>query len=188
MKNYMPPIVGFHGCEKDIAEKVFSGKNILKASDNDYDWLGTGIYFWVDSYERAVNWAKNNNNIKEPYVIGAFIQPKYCLNLTDYGVNDLLIENYNSYVELCNSLKLNLPKNEINHNSIYLKRNLDCAVINYCHTINESNNDPSYDTVYGVFEEGKSLYPNSGIKEKTHIQIAVRNQDSIIGYFRPKDK
>ena len=45
MKNYMPPIVGFHGCEKDIAEKVLSGKNVLKASENDYDWLGTGIYF-----------------------------------------------------------------------------------------------------------------------------------------------
>ena len=184
MKNYMPPIVGFHGCEKEIAEKVISGKNVLKASDNDYDWLGTGIYFWVDSYERAVNWARNNNNIKEPYVIGAFIQPKHCLNLTDYGVNNLLIKNYNSYVDLCKALELNLPRNEISNNGIYLKRHLDCAVINYTNSIKKY----TYDTVYGVFEEGKSLYPNSGIKEKTHIQIAVRNQDSIIGYFRPKDK
>jgi hypothetical protein len=41
-----------------------------------------------------------------------------------------------------------------------------------------------YDTVYGVFEEGGSLFEGSGFREKTHAQIAVRNTEFILGYFR----
>ena len=42
----------------------------------------------------------------------------------------------------------------------------------------------SYDTVFGVFDEGAAAYPGAGFKEKTHIQLTVRNPDVIIGYFR----
>ncbi len=187
MKNYMPQIIGFHGCDKNIAESVLGGATLLKASENNYDWLGTGIYFWVDSYERALEWAKNNDKIKTPFVVGVFIQPKYCLNLTDYGTNKKLKYSYDLYIKNCKLANMEIPQNQTSDKGIYLKRNLDCAVINFTHFLNEDNNKPSYDTVYGVFEEGESLYPNSGIKEKTHIQIAVRNQDCIIGYFRPKE-
>ncbi len=41
MKDYMPQIIGFHGCEKEVADQVLSGNTVLKSSENDYDWLGT---------------------------------------------------------------------------------------------------------------------------------------------------
>lgn len=46
-------ILGYHGCDKAIAEKVFAGTSGLKPSDNDYDWLGDGIYFWEHNAQRA---------------------------------------------------------------------------------------------------------------------------------------
>jgi len=47
------------------------------------DWLGPGIYFWIDSPERGLNWAReqaarNPRRIKNPDVIGAFIYPSPC--------------------------------------------------------------------------------------------------------------
>lgn len=79
----LSPLIGFHGCERDVAERVFAGETHLNSSENDYDWLGSGIYFWVGSYERAIDWARSSEKIKDPYVVGAFIDPGYCLNLTD---------------------------------------------------------------------------------------------------------
>ncbi|WP_006788105.1 hypothetical protein [Thiorhodospira sibirica] len=67
----LSPLIGFHGCERSIAEQVLAGKTHLNSSENDYDWLGSGIYFWVDSYERAWHWAQSSSSIQDPYVIGA---------------------------------------------------------------------------------------------------------------------
>ena len=40
-------IVGFHGCDKSIRDKVLTNpEEGLKPSNNIYDWLGSGIYFW----------------------------------------------------------------------------------------------------------------------------------------------
>ena len=30
----------------------------MLSSDNDYDWLGNGIYFWEEAPARAYEWAK----------------------------------------------------------------------------------------------------------------------------------
>jgi hypothetical protein len=65
-----------------------------------------------------------------------------------------------------------------------LLRRLDCAVIETLHQLRSEAKLDSYDTVFGVFDEGDAAYPGAGFKEKTHIQLAVRNTDVIIGYFR----
>ena len=51
-------VLGFHGYDKTVTEKVFSGEAELKSSDNDYDWLGHGIYFWENNPERALEFAQ----------------------------------------------------------------------------------------------------------------------------------
>lgn len=45
-------IIGFHGCDRSVVDKVINGKDNLIASTNDYDWLGNGIYFWENNEER----------------------------------------------------------------------------------------------------------------------------------------
>ena len=50
-------IVAFHGCDKSVVEKVVLQQDSLLASTNDYDWLGSGMYFWENNETRAMQWA-----------------------------------------------------------------------------------------------------------------------------------
>jgi hypothetical protein len=77
-----------------------------------------------------------------------------------------------------------MPENTLQDSGIYLKRNLDCAVINTVHLLRSDGGEQPYQTVYGLFEEGAALYPNSGFKKKTHVQVAVIDPECILGYFR----
>ncbi|MEO1245132.1 MAG: hypothetical protein AAFX56_05535 [Pseudomonadota bacterium] len=66
-----------------------SGKTDLRRSENSYDWLSSGIYFWVDSPQRSLDWALEawrSGRIENPYIVGEHINLGLCLNLTDYGV------------------------------------------------------------------------------------------------------
>jgi hypothetical protein len=188
--NSLGPLVLYHGCDKEVAESVLRGELTLQPSENDYDWLGPGIYFWVDSPERARDWAVDRKKRRplemgEPSVLGAFAYPGNCLNLTDYGVMDELALAYLATKTLFNTVGTPLPTNSDKRNGIYLRRQLDCAVIQMVHRLRQEQEDEKpYDTVYGVFEEGLEVYPGSGFLDKTHIQIAIRSPEMILGYFR----
>lgn len=185
-RNTLGPIIGYHGCDRAVAEKVLTNEAHLNPSENDYDWLGHGIYFWIDSPERGLQWGieqEKRGKIKDPYVIGAYIHPGLCLNLTDYGVMEEVLFAHDKYKKMVSLLNKD-PKKNMSKNGILLFRNLDCAVINTLHTLRLDTEAPPYDTVYGVFEEGAPLYKGAGFKKKTHIQVAVRNIECIIGYFR----
>jgi hypothetical protein len=178
-------IIAYHGCDASIGEKALAGKDGLRPSIQDYDWLGNGIYFWADSPERAWDWAqarKATGKIKTPFVVGALVYPGLCLNLTDYGVIGELRAAYN-VLETSRNGK-GMPTNSTPKDGVPLLRRLDCAVIEMLHELRRQAELDSYDTVFGVFDEGAVAYPGAGFKEKTHIQLAVRNTDVIIGYFR----
>ncbi len=73
-----------------------------------------------------------------------------------------------------------LPKNH----SDGVRNYLDCAFVNYAHYLEEQAGKPPFDSVKGVFVERPTLYPDSDLGIKNHIQIAVRNQACIKGVFR----
>jgi hypothetical protein len=50
-----PIVYGYHGTSRTKAANIL--KQGFLASDNDYDWLGTGIYFFQDAPIRATQWA-----------------------------------------------------------------------------------------------------------------------------------
>jgi hypothetical protein len=194
--NTLGPLVGYHGCDRALGEAVLAGRNLLQPSTNDYDWLGPGIYFWVDSAERGLDWAREQTTrqatpagtrISDPFVIGAFIYPGLCLNLTDYGVGSQLMSAYSTLAKTLKVARTPLPKNTRRANGIYLKRDLDCAVINAVHSLRAATGEDPYQTVYGVFEEGGQLYKNAGFRRKTHVQVAVLDPRCILGYFRVED-
>lgn len=186
-------VIGFHGCDQSIAQKVVTGEESLLASTNDYDWLGNGIYFWENNEARALQWAqelskRKNTSIKNPAVIGAVIDLGYCLDLTDSTYLSELRRAYNALVDLYKELGKPLPQNtDIGKSTDRLIRKLDCAVIQTAHKINRDANKHPYDSVKGVFWEGKPLYPNAGFAEKNHIQICVCNPNCIKGYFLPRN-
>ena len=185
-------LIGFHGCDQSVVDKVITGEENLLASTNDYDWLGNGIYFWENNEARALQWAqelskRNGSSIKSPAVLGAVIDLGYCLDLTDSQCLFELKKGYDALVALTQEAGKPLPQNtNIGKSTDLLLRKLDCAVIETMHRINRFANKRAYDSVRGVFWEGKALYPNAGFAEKNHIQICVCNPNCIKGYFLPR--
>ena len=189
----------FHGTDVKTAKNIFAGNGHLKASENDYDWLGHGIYFWEYSPQRAFEfaqekfkWQKRTGKVA---VIGAIIDPGLCFNLLDASSLGFLKTAYDALLEERGGTDF-LPKNGQGKES--WKRHLDCAVINMVHQIRELTQStkwieenpnklplPAYDTVRGAFWEGGPIYPNARIEKKNHVQICVRNPECIKGYFRP---
>ena len=178
-------VLGFHGCHRDVFENVIVKGESLKESNNSYDWLGNGIYFWEQNYQRACEWA-NNRYGKNAAVIGAVIDLGYCLNLTDSAASDKLRRGYELLKLRCYIVGKPLPQNRISKKtSDVLLRDLDCAVIQQIHDFNRQEKLQMFDSVRGLFEEGNPPYEGSAFKEKTHIQICVCNPNCIKGYFSP---
>lgn len=71
--------------------------------------------------------------------------------------------------------------NTAHRDGVFLKRQLDCAVIKTLHQLREDQGLEAYDSVYDVFEEGAELFPGAGFRSKTHVQIALRSLDCIVG-------
>lgn len=67
-------------------------------------------------------------------------------------------------------------------------RYLDCMVVNYIHQVRADNALEPFDSVCGLFAEGKAAFEGSLFKEKTHVQICVRNPENIHGVFRVHDR
>lgn len=180
-------VIGFHGCEKEVRDKIVMQETGMKKSENDYDWLGHGCYFWENNYERALQFAIENKK-EEPSVLGAFLDLGNCLDLLD---SKYLGEVKDSYPLFCESVKaygLPLPVNSpTGKSNDKLVRKLDCAMINFhCSQLSGAGTGLGYDSVRGVFWEGEDLYPGAGMKEKNHIQICIRNTNCIKGFFIPR--
>jgi hypothetical protein len=181
-------ILGYHGCRKSVGEKLLAGESFTP-SENDYDWLGSGIYFWESNPVRAFNWATELRRRKpwpsdeEPFVVGAVIDMGYCLDLlTDQGLR-VVKAAYMGLAQDMERAHVQLPFNSGGDD--LLLRRLDCAVINYLHTAQKRSKPESpIQTIRGVFIEGDPLYKTSGFREKTHIQICVRDARMIKGVFR----
>ena len=179
-------VIGFHGCDKTSFDDVLIKHEPLEPSNNTYDWLGNGIYFWENSYDRALDWAKNHRKIQDPAVIGAVIDLGHCLNLTDYRSTSTLRTGYEMLQLRCKALGTPMPINrDLKGSTDLLIRGLDCAVIQQIHEYQKKNTKRDYDSVRGVFVEGEPIYPNSGFMEKTHIQLCIVNPNCIKGYFNP---
>ena len=96
-------VLGYHGCSREIGESVLAGDLQLKKSENTYDWLGPGVYFWEGSPHRAMQFAVDvaermphlsRGRIAEPFVIGAVIDLRRCLSLFDADALDEMKRGY----------------------------------------------------------------------------------------------
>ncbi len=185
---YQRTVIGYHGCDESVARNVLLRGRNLRPSDNDYDWLGRGIYFWEHGPQRAYEWARHSKRLKKPAVIGAFINLGYCFDLLDINYTQLLTDLFplyrRAYETTGTPLPLNLsPKNHTCNDLIL--RHLDCSVINWCLDFLEKQENQHFHTVRGLFSEGTPVFEGSKILAKSHIQIAVRDAAAIVGYFKP---
>lgn len=187
---YQPSfILGFHGCDKKTADAILCNDKAghLKPSEKDYDWLGSGIYFWEGNYARALEWAQDRHKegkIQTPAVIGAIIDLRKCLDLFDLGAMQQLRHAHLLLRTVYRSSGQKLPRN-VGPTPDKGGRKLDCLVIKTLHQFREDRGQAAYDSVRGPFLEGRRIYPTSGFRTHTHIQICVRDEACIKGYFRP---
>ncbi len=187
-------ILGYHGCDKGLAEDVFAGKAALESSSNDYDWLGDGIYFWEHNAQRAYDFARamskrphpSGQKIKTPAVVGAVINLRHCLNLLDSRHIKMVKRAHADMAETFSLLDMEMPKNS--GGTDLFSRKLDCAVIRMLHDTRKRAKQEPFGSVRAAFFEGDRLYDNSGFASKNHIQVCTRQQEQIIGYFRPMNE
>jgi hypothetical protein len=183
-------VLGFHGCDRALGEAILQGEPThLLHSRNDYDWLGHGIYFWERSPGRALEFAQERAKggmnsrgvVNDPFVIGAIIDLKHCLDLTERSALIQLEDAFHYLEDRMARQGWLLP---VNSPDLRLRR-LDCAVVEALHALRRLLMAPEYDSVRGMFTEGSALFPGAGFRSKDHVQICVRTPACIKGYFRP---
>ncbi|TNE50890.1 MAG: hypothetical protein EP343_07000 [Deltaproteobacteria bacterium] len=189
--DYQRLIVGYHGCDRETLERVLLYGESLYPSVNPYDWLGNGVYFWEYGPQRALEFAYEQQlrgKIQNPAVLGAYIHLGRCFDLTDTQNTYQLSNVFTLWSQTLHSQELRLPVNRKGKNGgdDILLRFRDCALLNwYMEQLDCEGKDGYYQTIRGVFVEGEPVYEGAAIYTKTHVQIAVREQACILGYFAP---
>lgn len=186
MERFARVVLGYHGCDDRVATALLDGTlpvSRWQPSQNDFDWLGHGIYFWEHSPKRAFRWAQDRatRHGGTPGVVGAVIQLGDSFDLLNEEITGYLADAYALLHADFAMTHRTLPTNTGPRGKV---RRLDCLVINDC--LNRyQQQGVAYDTVRGAFEEGAPVYPGAGFARETHIQVAVRNLACILGVFRP---
>jgi len=181
-------VIGYHSCDRELGLRLINGEDELQPSNNSWDWLGQGIYFWEEDPMRALVYARENAAGKQknkvaattPFVIGALIDPGNCLNLVQSESIQILAQAYQELERMLNSAELPMPVNNNNN------RALDCAVFRHIQQANADNGVLPYDSIRCAFPEGEAAFPGSMITSRLHIQLCVRSRENIKGYFLPK--
>ncbi len=181
-------ILGFHGCEQAVGEAILSGAEPdLKPSEKEYDWLGSGIYFWEGNLARAWAWAhqrRGEGKIQAPFVLGAIIDLRHCLDLFNSESMQQVRTAHESLAKLMVAAGQAMPNN-VGKTPDKAGRKLDCAVMNALHGFRKELDQEEYDSVRGPFLEGDPIYAGAGFRSESHIQICVRSVRCVKGYFRP---
>jgi hypothetical protein len=186
--NHPFSVIGFHSCDKEVGLNVLNGRDELRPSNNPWDWLGAGIYFWEQNPGRALEYAIESSERKQfnkvpiatPFVLGAIIDLGNCLNLVEAASIQVLRTAYEELEKLMTEAGRKMPQNKGNN------RALDCAVIQYIHQSNKRAGTPPFDTIRCAFPEGEEVYPGSAITTRLHIQLCVLNPACINGFFLPR--
>lgn len=185
-------IYGFHGLDKTVAFKILTHEEEFEHSINKYDWLGSGVYFWENNLERAYQFAeesskRDSKKIKSPYVLGAILDLRNCLDLLDQKHLDFLKESFDHMQKSILAEGKDMPRNSSfgSNDFDFKRRELDCATIRYAVQLAIDAGQP-FDSVRAAFHEGGLLYETSGFSRKSHIQIAIINPDCIKGIFIPR--
>ncbi|NVD69010.1 hypothetical protein D0T25_17200 [Duganella sp. BJB488] len=191
-------LVAYHGCDITTRDDLVSGKLAhLDLSKNPYDWLGPGAYFFEGDAERALMFANASHNnpmkmytarpIGTPAVVGAVLSVQRWLDMTTQeGIHEFTL----AYPALLSGLAATgspVPKNAAasEDDADIILRKLDNAVFTFIHDIRENSSppSPSFQAVRGAFYQGAEVAPKSGFRVGTHVQIALRDNDCVEGWF-----
>ena len=169
-------VTGYHGTSAQRAAAIV--RNVaFDLSQNDYDWIGHGVYFWEHAPFRAWDWATHKYG-RDAAVVEAEIRLGRCLDLTDIRYTRAMQLAFDGLREAYAAKTAVLPVNRGK------ARRLDCLVINYI----AENVFPECETVRAPFLEGLPIFEGSAILSSSHIQVAVRKPRGTILSVRPANR
>lgn len=187
-------VLAYHGCDITVRDGLVSGRNTgLKPSDNDYDWLGKGAYFFEDDPQRAIQFAQAAHAqpekrytkfpIATPAVVGAVLRIGAWLDMTTQrGLTEF--REAHDRLELALG-RQNMPRNAPadGDDADVILRKLDRAVFDALHAQRQVAGLSPYDAVRGAFQQGPDLVESSAFKKRSHIQIALLTLGCVEGWF-----
>jgi hypothetical protein len=186
-------LFGYHTCWSSIADQCISGSTSLRPGEKAWDWLGTGVYFWIENYRMAQLWSNKlkRDDIERAKkenvsILKCHITLGNCLNLADTRHVER-VRAFLSKVEKSGyrfvEYNIVAPRGHPIEGELH-KRYLDHKIIDCFIAFIESQSGYSemIDTVLGVFENGPSVSNGAGIYEYSSIQLAVRNR--AVGQIR----
>lgn len=163
-------VLGFHGTSVVAAEAIVRSQ-LFRKSENDWDWLGHGVYFW-EGPSRAWQWAEGRYG-SAAAVVCANIRLGACVDLTDAPAwVDRFRDVFENVKAAYEALGRKLPSN------IGGARFLDCMIFN------QVAEAVAADTLRSVFLEGEELFEGTTLRSQQHVQICVRNLDNILRPIR----
>lgn len=192
----IPPglVVAYHGCDVTVRDDLVTGKLAhLIHSNNPYDWLGPGSYFFENDLERAYLFAKASADapqqlytakpIATPAVVGAVLNVSNWLDMTHQQGIQLFKEADEALVSGLERSNAEVPMNAPAYEGDVdiLHRSRDRAVFIFIHHAQPE----AFDAVRGAFAQGDYVSDNSGFRLRTHVQIALRNDQCVLGWFLP---
>lgn len=193
-------LVVYHGCDVTTRDDLVSGRlKYLNQSNNRYDWLGPGAYFFEGDVERALLFAQASHQnpdkrytakpIATPAVAGAILRVQSWLDMTTQaGIKEFSLA-YQVFAAGRKAegkpIPTNSPADITDTDVIY--RALDNAVFTWLHNARASQDPPlpPFQAVRAAFHQGEKVAPTSGFHANTHIQISLRDNNCVLGWFLP---
>lgn len=193
-------LIAYHGCDITTRDDLVCGRlKHLSHSKNQYDWLGPGAYFFEGDVERALLFAEAAHRnpskrytakpIATPAAVGAILQVQSWLDMTTQaGIREFSLA-YQAFADGHSAagkpIPANRPASDSDTEIIY--RALDNAVFTWLHNARAAQMPPAqpFQAVRAAFYQGKEVAPKSGFHANTHIQISLRDNRCIVGWFLP---
>lgn len=189
---YCDCVYGYHATDAETVANVLHEKHIKK-SENWYDWLGVGSYFYQEAPLRALKWLtqEKHEGTIEPSKAGllcAKIQIREFIDLLEPDWVEVIARTYILLEEDTDKLatlrRWREKQAEYKVGGEAGPHPLDKYVIDMA-VGSLIKGGRKVNGVRAIFYDGKRLFENSHLLDRQHIQIAVHNwtEDVVEGLW-----
>jgi hypothetical protein len=181
--DYHRTVVGYHGTTGSVADSIVLHQSTFQSSQNDDDWLGSGIYFWEYAPRQAERWAiqRYAKSRKPVAVLASMIRLGHCFDLLDPLNVGIVAEIHENYLSDLKKAGRSPPQYR------NASKRLDCQVFNYAVQYFLRVFRVRLDTIRAVYvPRGKDrrIWKRSWIMNEAHIQLCVLNPKNILGTWK----
>lgn len=171
---------GYHGTTLQSANAILN--NGFLVSQNPWEWLGDGIYFWQDApiraREWALDWSLRNQQNHDPAVVKAKLNLIDCIDMLDVGWRDVLQELSQEFLALVRSIPEFSKLKNHRAGAARGRHELDAAFFNFA-VEDLRRRGVTVRSIRAAITEGNPILPESPLCYKSHVQICILDQSLI---------